>query len=78
MGVFFYTHSVALIEDIGLETEYESETSLITDMNAGYEQVCNYFELQIDFIYNYEFIMWKIKGFYVKSSGVTTGGFKVL
>ena len=39
MGVFFYTHSVALIEDIGLEPEYSSESALITDMNAGYEQV---------------------------------------
>ena len=39
MGVFFYTHSVALIEDIGLEAEYSSESALITDMNAGYEQV---------------------------------------
>ena len=39
MGVFFYTHSVALIEDIGLEPTYTSETELITSMNAGYEQV---------------------------------------
>ena len=41
MGVFFYTHSVALIEDIGLEPTYTSETELITSMNAGYEQVPN-------------------------------------
>ena len=45
MGVFFYTHSVALIEDIGLEPTYTSETELITSMNAGYEQVPNWWIL---------------------------------
>ena len=39
MGVFFYTHSVALIEDIGLEEEYKTEADLIRDMDTGYEQV---------------------------------------
>ena len=39
MGVVFYTHSVALIEDIGLEEEYKSENDLIRDMENGYEQV---------------------------------------
>jgi len=38
MGVFFYTHSVALIEDIGLEEEYKTEADLIRDMDTGYEQ----------------------------------------
>ena len=42
MGVFFYTHSVALIEDIGLEEEYKTEADLIRDMDTGYEQVLIY------------------------------------
>ena len=44
MGVFFYTKSVALIEDVPLEEEYESEAKLITDMETGFQQVsqlCN-------------------------------------
>ena len=43
MGVFFYTHSVALIEDIGLEEEYKTEADLIRDMDTGYEQVLIFF-----------------------------------
>ena len=39
MGVFFYTKSVALVEDVPLEEKYESESSLLRDMEAGYEQV---------------------------------------
>ena len=39
MGVFFYTKSVALIEDVSLEEEYESEAKLITDMETGFQQV---------------------------------------
>ena len=39
MGVFFYTKSVALIEDVPLEEEYESEAKLITDMETGFQQV---------------------------------------
>jgi ribonuclease kappa len=38
MGVFFYTKSVALIEDVPLEEEYESEAKLITDMETGFQQ----------------------------------------
>ena len=39
MGVFFYTNSVALIEDVPLEESYQSENELITDMDAGFQQV---------------------------------------
>jgi hypothetical protein len=39
MGIFFYTNSVALIEDIPLEEEYLNEDELITAMEAGYQQV---------------------------------------
>jgi len=38
MGVFFYTKSVALIEDVPLEEEYENEQTLITDMETGFQQ----------------------------------------
>jgi len=38
MGVFFYTKSVALIEDVPLEEEYESGAKLITDMETGFQQ----------------------------------------
>ena len=39
MGVFFYTKSVALVEDVPLDERYESESSLMSDMEAGFEQV---------------------------------------
>ena len=39
MGVFFYTNSVALIEDIPLEEEYRSDAELQRDMDAGFQQV---------------------------------------
>ena len=39
MGVFFYTNSVALIEDVPLEESYKTENELITDMDAGFQQV---------------------------------------
>ena len=39
MGVFFYTKSVALIEDVPLEEEYSSHHSLVTDMETGFQQV---------------------------------------
>ena len=39
MGVFFYTNSVALIEDLPLDEEYESEDALGTDIEAGFQQV---------------------------------------
>ena len=42
MGVFFYTNSVALVEDIPLEEEYPSEHSLATAMDAGFQQVCHF------------------------------------
>ena len=47
MGVFFYTHSVALIEDIGLEEEYKTEADLIRDMDTGYEQVIIFFSADL-------------------------------
>ena len=39
MGVFFYTNSVALIEDIPLEEEYQNDSDLQRDMDAGFQQV---------------------------------------
>ena len=39
MGVFFYTNSVALIEDIPLEEEYNTEGELRSAMDAGFQQV---------------------------------------
>ena len=39
MGVFFYTKSVALVEDLPLEEEYSSEIGLINDMDASFQQV---------------------------------------
>lgn len=38
MGVFFYTKSVALVEDVPLEEEYRNEHELLIDMEAGYQQ----------------------------------------
>eukprot|EP00093_Oithona_nana_P011586 11586.XXX_213318_213954_1 [CDS] Oithona nana genome sequencing. len=38
MGVFFYTNSVALIEDIPLEEEYNTEGELRSAMDAGFQQ----------------------------------------
>ena len=42
MGVFFYTNSVALIEDIPLEEEYNTEGELRSAMDAGFQQVFNF------------------------------------
>ena len=39
MGVFFYTNSVALVEDVPMEEEYSNEHDTITDLEAGYQQV---------------------------------------
>lgn len=40
MGLFFYTNSVALVEDLPLQAkEYEDESLLLKDMEAGYTQV---------------------------------------
>jgi hypothetical protein len=39
MGVFFYTNSVALVEDIPLEDAYDNEQDLINDMDRGFQQV---------------------------------------
>lgn len=38
MGIFFYTKSVALIEDIPLKEKYDSHEELMTDMDNGYQQ----------------------------------------
>ena len=38
MGVFFYIHSVALIEDINLEEEYDNMSELRKAMDKGYTQ----------------------------------------
>ena len=38
MGIFFYIRSVALIEDIPLDEEYDSIKNLRIDMARGYEQ----------------------------------------
>ncbi len=39
MGVFFYTHSVALAEDLTLEEHYSDLDAFYKDVNASYEQV---------------------------------------
>lgn len=39
MGLFFYIHSVALIEDLPIEEEYHSLESFYTAANAAYNQV---------------------------------------
>lgn len=43
MGVFFYTNSVALIEDVHLEESYNSEDELTNDIEAGFQQVLGCF-----------------------------------
>ena len=47
MGVFFWTNSVALVEDIPLEEKYDSRDELVRDMDAGFQQVrtLNFFEI---------------------------------
>jgi hypothetical protein len=41
MGVFFYTNSVAFIEDVPLKEgeTYQSEDELTNDIEAGFQQV---------------------------------------
>ncbi len=38
MGVFFYTNSVALVEDIPLNETYATEHELRKDLETGYQQ----------------------------------------
>ena len=47
MGVFFYTNSVALIEDIPLEEEYNTEGELRSAMDAGFQQVNDFISLAL-------------------------------
>jgi len=41
MGIFFYTHSVAFVEDLKLKdnSTYSSEDELLNDMEEAYQQV---------------------------------------
>lgn len=41
MGIFFYTHSVALVEDLRLRdnSTYATEEELLNDMEEAYQQV---------------------------------------
>ena len=39
MGVFFFTHSVALAEDLTLQANYTNLDEFYKDVNASYEQV---------------------------------------
>lgn len=39
MGLFFYVHSVALIEDLPIEEEYHTLEAFYADANAAYNQV---------------------------------------
>lgn len=39
MGLFFYIHSVALIEDLPLEEEYKTLDEFYTAANNAYNQV---------------------------------------
>ena len=43
MGIFFWIHSVALVEDLNLEEEYTGDNAydnLMNDMEKSYQQVC--------------------------------------
>lgn len=39
MGIFYYVHSVALIEDLPLEHTYKKPSDFYTDADKGYGQV---------------------------------------
>ena len=39
MGIFFWVHSVALVDDLSLEENYESATALQNDIDGAYQQV---------------------------------------
>ena len=41
MGIFFYTNSVALIEDVPLDEtiQYKNQDELTNDIEAGFQQV---------------------------------------
>lgn len=41
MGVFYYIHSVALIEDLPLLEHYNDPNEFYTAADAAYSQVCN-------------------------------------
>lgn len=39
MGIFYYVHSVALIEDLPLESNYKTPAEFFAQANKAYEQV---------------------------------------
>ena len=43
MGIFFYTNSVAFIEDVPLDVtiQYQNQDELTNDIEAGFQQVRN-------------------------------------
>lgn len=41
MGIFYYVHSVALIEDLPLKTKYDDPKVFYQEANKAYEQVRN-------------------------------------
>ena len=53
MGIFFYTNSVALVEDVPLNETYRNEGELIRDMEKGYEQACPSSSILLFKLHNY-------------------------
>lgn len=45
MGVFYYIHSVALIEDLPLKEHYTDPATFYAEADAAYSQVRNPFRL---------------------------------
>ena len=39
MGVFFYTHNVALAEDLSLSGKYDNLDAFYAEVDASYQQV---------------------------------------
>lgn len=43
MGIFYYVHSVALIEDLPLEAHYTDPKKFYADADKAYSQVSTFF-----------------------------------
>lgn len=41
MGVFYYIHSVALIEDLNIDAHYADPKEFYAAADAAYSQVCD-------------------------------------
>lgn len=56
MGVFYYIHSVALIEDLPIEEHYKTPTEFYAAADRAYSQVCHFNIPIYNFLHKFVFV----------------------